>query len=130
MLESVEYTFEVNTPEDRYRVGASALGTPEGGPKDNCHFEITESLKHEKFAHRLWEKVGGKRWYSGTLGGLITYNLEPVEAGTRFTYGVKSEIHWGILGKIIQPLILWYSRKEYEKWLENLKNILEEQNQG
>ena len=125
MMERVEYTSEVNTPEDKYKVGATALGTPEGGPPDNCHFEITESLEHGKFTHRSWEKV-----YRGTMGGLITSTLEPVEAGTRFTYEVKSEIHWGILGKIIQPLILWYSRKEYEKWLENLKNILEEQNQG
>ncbi len=121
MMKSVEYTSEVNTPKDKYRVGATALGTPEGGQVNNCHFEITESLENEKMTHRLWEKV-----YRGTLGGLITYTLEPVEAGTRFTYELNPDkIPWGILGKIITPLWLREGRKEYEKALENLKNILE-----
>jgi uncharacterized protein YndB with AHSA1/START domain len=121
MMQSVEYTSEVNTPKDKYRVGATAHGTPEGGPEFNCNFEITESLETEKFTHRLWEKV-----YRGTLGGLITYTLEPVEAGTRFTCEVNmNEIPWGILGKILSPLWVRMGRKEYEKALENLKNILE-----
>ena len=121
MMESVEYTSEVNTPQDKYRVGATALGTPKGGPPNNCHFEITESLKNEKFTHRLWEK-----WGSGTLGGPITYTLEPIEAGTRFTYEADYEIHRGILGKILAPLILRMGRKEFEKSLENLKSLLEQ----
>ena len=124
-FEIVEYTTEVSNPKDKYRLGETALGTPEGGPPNNCHFEITESLEHEKFTYRLWEKVGGMLWYRGTLGGLITYTLEPVKAGTRFTYEVGSEIHWGILGKIIQPFSLWYARKIWQKALEKLKNILE-----
>jgi hypothetical protein len=35
------------------------------------------------------------------------------------------EMPWGILLKIVEPLILRMSRKEYEKSLENLKSILE-----
>lgn len=31
MMVSVEYTSEVRTPQDKYRVGATALGTPKGG---------------------------------------------------------------------------------------------------
>jgi hypothetical protein len=74
----------------------------------------------------MWEKVGGKWWYRGTLGGLLTYTLEPVETGTRFAYGVESEIHWGILGKIMEPFSLWYMRaRVWSKAIENLKNILE-----
>jgi hypothetical protein len=104
-------------------VGATAHGIPKGYEEFNCHFELTESLEHEKMTHRLWEKwIGG--W--GTMGGLITTILEPIEAGTRFTYDVNlNEIPWGILGKIISPLVLWYGRKEYEKAFENLKSILE-----
>jgi len=64
--------------------------------------------------------------YRGTMGGLITSTLEPVEAGTRFTYEANfNEIPWGILGKIIAPLLLRMYRKEFEKPPENLKTILE-----
>jgi hypothetical protein len=120
MMESVEYTSEVNTPKDKYRVGATAQGTPKSGELNNCKFEVTESLENEKFTHRLWEK-----WGRGILGGPITYTLEPVEAGTRFTYEVIYEIPFGIFGKIIAPLIRRMGRKEFERSLENLKNILE-----
>ena len=80
-FEIVEYTTEVSTPKDKYRLGATALGTPEGGPPNNCHFEITESLEHEKFTHRMWENT-----FLWTLGGFVTYTLEPVEKETKFTY--------------------------------------------
>jgi uncharacterized protein YndB with AHSA1/START domain len=120
MMVSVEYTSEVNTPQDKYRVGATAVGTPKGGPPNNCHYEITESLEPEKLTHRMWEK-----WGRGILGGSLTYTLEPVEAGTRFTYEADYEIPFGILGKIVEPLILRMGRKEFEKSLENLKGILE-----
>jgi uncharacterized protein YndB with AHSA1/START domain len=120
MMKSVEYTSEVNTPQDKYRVGATGLGTPEGGPLNNCHYEITEIVEHEKITHGMWEK-----WGPGTLSGSITYTLEPVEAGTRFTYEADYKIPFGILGKIIAPFILLYGRKELEKSLENLKTILE-----
>jgi hypothetical protein len=73
----------------------------------------------------MWEVVGGRWWYRGTLGALITYTLQPVEAGTRFTYELESEIHWGILGKIMQPFALWYARRIWQKQVENLKSILE-----
>jgi uncharacterized membrane protein len=100
MMKSVEYTSEV---------------------KNNCIFEITDSLENEKLTHRLWEKVP-----FGTLGGLVTYTLEPVGAGTRFTYEMEPyKIPWGILGKILTPLWMREGRKEYEKALENLKGILE-----
>ncbi len=80
MMENVKYSSEVHTPKDKYRVGATALGTPKGGSPDNCHYEVTESLEHEKFAHRMWE-----RWLGRTLGGPVTYTLEPVDGGTKLT---------------------------------------------
>jgi len=120
MMESAEYTSEVHTPKDKYRVGATALGTPKGGPPNNCHYEITESLEYEKFTHRMWEK-----WLRGTLGGPVTYTLEPVDGGTKLTMVGELEMPWGILLKIIEPLILRMGRKEFEKSLNNLKSILE-----
>ena len=120
MLKSVEYTSEVHTPQDKYRVGTTALGTPKSGEVNNCHFEITESLENKKLTYRLSEK-----WGRRTLGGPITYTLESVEAGTRFTYEASYEIPFGILGKIIKPFIMLYGRKEIEKYLKQLKNILE-----
>jgi hypothetical protein len=69
----------------------------------------------------MWEK-----WGPGKLSGSITYTLEPVKAGTRVTYEADYNIPFGILGKIIAPLILLYGRRELKKSLENLKNILEQ----
>ena len=120
MMESVEYNSEVHTPKEKYRVGETALGTPKGGPPDNCHFEIIESLEHEKFIHPMWEK-----WLGATLGGPVTYTLESVNGGTKLTMVGELEMPWGILLKIVEPLILKMSRKEFEKSLENSKNLLE-----
>ena len=119
-FEIVEYTSEVSNHEAKYRVGATALGTPKGGPPDNCHYEITESLEHEKFTHRMWEK-----WLRGTLRGPVTYTLEPVDGGIKLTMVGELIMPWGILLKIVEPLILRMGRKEFEKSLDNLKNILE-----
>ena len=48
---SVEYTSEIRTPEDKYKVGASAHVTEKHGEFD---LEITESLENEK--SRLFRK--------------------------------------------------------------------------
>jgi hypothetical protein len=73
----VEYTSEVHTPQDKYRVGATAQGTPNTPFGDSqhhiCRFEIIESLEHEKIKYRAWEKPK----YFGTLAclELIPWNL-------------------------------------------------------
>ena len=49
--ERVEYTSEVNTSKDKYRVGATAQGIPKK-PEDNyCRFEIIESLENKKIKY-------------------------------------------------------------------------------
>ena len=45
-IKSVKYTSEVQTPKDKYKVGASAHMTEKHGESD---LEITESLENEKF---------------------------------------------------------------------------------
>jgi len=110
---SVEYTSKVRTPEDKYRVGATAHMTLNKG---DLYLEITESLENEKMACRL----------EGTYDGLITYSLEPVEKGTKLTYGMDYEMPWGILGKFLGKLFIHrMEEKELERSLEQLKSILE-----
>jgi len=110
---SVEYTSEVHTPKDKYRVGATAHMTLNKGDLD---LEITESLENEKMAYRL----------EGTYDGLITYSLEPVEKGTKLTYAADYEMPWGILGKFLDKLFIHrMEEKKLERSLENLKSILE-----
>jgi len=51
--------------------------------------------------------------------------MEPEESGTRLTYRVDYEMPWGILGKVIEPLMGRMGTKEFERSLENLKNLME-----
>jgi len=113
-LKSVEYTSEVHTPEDKYRVGATAHGIPK--KKGEYNFEITESLENEKLTFRLY----------GRIRALGTYILEPVEKGTKFTVVADYEMPWGIFGKILEPLLFRrVMEKEFERDLKNFKSILE-----
>jgi len=114
-FKSVEYTSEVRTHKDKYRVGASAHGTPK--KQEKCDLEITESLENEKITYRLYNR--------GNV--LVTYILEPIEEGTKFAYVVEYEMPWSILGKLLE--ILFFRRqleKVWERSLENLKSILGE----
>jgi len=116
-LKGVEYTSEVRTPEDKYRVGATAHGIPKKqGKSIKLNFEITESLENKKITYRfLYLKA---RVHA-------TYILEPVEEGTKFTYVVDYEMPWSILGKILGKLTTVGAGREYERSLENFKSILE-----
>jgi len=110
----VKFTSEVNTPEDKYRVGASARPTT----YDKLTFKVTESLKNEKITY-LIEEPGRE--------STITLVLEPVEDGTKLTYAMSYEMPWGIFGKFLEKLILGsgIGERTLNKLLENLKNILE-----
>jgi len=117
-LKSVEYTSKVRTPKDKFRVGASAHGTP--GPrarvKGGFDFEITESARNEKMTYRFM--------YGKDARVLVTNILEPVVDGTRFTYVVDYEMS-SIRGKIFGGLVTRGADKEAMRSLQNLKNILE-----
>ena len=109
----VKFTSEVNTPEDKYRVGASARPTT----YDRLTFKVTESLKNEKIAYLIEEP---KRNSS------ITLVLEPAEDGTKLTYAVSYEMPWGIFGKFLEKLFAKrIGEGQLEKSLEKLKSILE-----
>ncbi len=121
----VEYTSEVHTPKDKYRVGATAQGIPKK-PEDNyCRFEIIESLENKKMKYYAWEKPR----YLGILSMFITYFLEPAGTDTKITYEIESEKYgvFGIFGKFLEKLYLRRMIKmQIQKALEKLKSILEQ----
>jgi len=112
-LKSSEYTSEVRTPEDKYRVGASAHIIEKHVKYD---LEITEILENEKITAR-------SKGMAVTM--TLTFLLESVEEGTKLTYAMD----WaglGIFGKISDKLGgEKHAEKGIEKSLNNLKNILE-----
>ena len=109
----VEFTSEVNTPEDKYRVGASARPIT----YDGLTFKVTESLKNEKITY-LTDEEGRK--------STITIALETLDEGTKLIYAVDYKMPWGIFGKFLEKLFVKrIGEGGLEKILENLKSILE-----
>jgi hypothetical protein len=119
---NIEYTSEMNTLKDKYRVGASGHGIPKKkGESIRLNFKITESLENKKITHRINEKMFG-----GTFTVLATYTLESIEAETKFTYSGHYEMPWGIFGKFLDKLFIHrIAKRDLRTELENLKNILE-----
>jgi len=116
-IENVEYTTEMSTPKDKYRVGATAHATIKG--EGEVHFEIMESLENTKITI---QGKGGKT----TKVYMLTYTLEPVEEGTKLTQRTDYELSWGILGKFLDKLVAQrITEKDMERQLEKLKSILE-----
>lgn len=109
----VKFTSDVNTPDDKYRVGASAQPTT----YDKLTFKVTECLHNEKIRYLVEEP---KR------NSTITYILEPIEDGTKFTYVVGYEMPWGIFGKLLEKAFAKrMGEGQLKKSLEKLKSILE-----
>ena len=116
-LKSIKYTSEMNSPEDKYRIGLSAHLVIKG--EGEMNLEITESLENEKIAYHL---AGG----SFTKDMVLIFILNPLEEGTKFTYGVNYEVSWGVFGRFLDKLFAQREvKKGIEKALENLKSILE-----
>jgi len=105
---NMKFTSEVNTSEDKYRVGASAY--PSAHPE--AEFKVTESLQYEKITYLHEGKAP------------MTYLLEPTDEGTRLTYRLEYEMS-GIFGKVIEKLFWGIGERDVEKGLETLKSILE-----
>ena len=112
----VEYISEVNTPEDKYRVGTIAHITEKHGEYD---FEVIESLENERFTARSRGMHGGKATMT------LTQILKPVDGGTKLTFVGVVEMPWEILGKAIGGLARRAGERDSKKALEKLKNILE-----
>jgi len=115
-LKSVEYISDVRTPEDKYRVGASAHAIKV--EQEEFDFRITESLENEKITARTTPIHGA------TMTTLFL--LKPTEMGTEVTYAVDYEMPWGIFGKFLDKLFIRrLFKKDISGEAEKLKSILE-----
>jgi len=112
-LQSLEYTSQVSTLEDKYNVGTTAHVVLKQGESD---LEITESIQHETLTFHS----KGKR-----LNAIITYRLEPVDAGAKFTYIVDYEIPLGLLGRVLARTMKGSGEREVKRSLETLKSLVE-----
>ena len=113
---SAEYTSEVRTPKDKYRVEASAHVIKE--KQEELDFEITESLENEKLTVRI----------SSIHGATLTasFVLKPMEVWTEMTYAIDYEMPWGIFGKFLDKLFVRRAlKKDISGEAEKLKSILE-----
>jgi len=113
---SAEYTSEVRTPKDKYRVEASAHVIKE--KQEELDFEITESLENEKLTVRI----------SPIHGATLTasFVLKPMEVWTEMTYAIDYEMPWGIFGKFLDKLFVRRAlKKDISGEAEKLKSILE-----
>ena len=116
----VDYTSEVCTSEDKYRVGASAKVISENaGKKMEFNYEITESIENEKMTTRFTSK---------DVSGFGIFSLKPTQTGTELSYVMEYRLPYSILGKIIDRLVIGREiekEEDLDTTFENLKNNLE-----
>jgi carbon monoxide dehydrogenase subunit G len=110
-VQSAKYISEVSTPEDKYKVGASAHIIEKRWDYD---LEVIESLENEKLI------VHSKGKYAYTT----TYTLKPYDEGTKLTYSSEYGTG-GILAKTFVKLFAGTLEKQVDKALEKLKSIIE-----
>ena len=110
---NAQYTSEVQTPKDKYEVGATAHII---GPEE-FDAEITESLENKKLTYHA--KVP-------KMSFTITSILESVDEGTKYTHVIDAELPWGVFGKFLGRVMRGMGEKESEKSLKKLKSLLEQ----
>ena len=98
---NMKFTTEVNSPKDKYRVGASAY--PSAHPK--ADFKVTENLENEKIT------------YLHVGEATMTYILKPTDEGTRLTYVMEYEFK-SILDKILMKIFGRVGERDVEKSLD------------
>lgn len=110
-----KYLTEVNTQDDKYKVGATTLFD------GDCHFEVLESIENEKMIYHIYEKS-----ILGRLGGRLIFSIEPVESGCKFTYRAEMEFPNLFVEKLVgNYFTLRWFEKQLRTNLEKLKAVLE-----
>ncbi|MFX0200842.1 MAG: SRPBCC family protein [Candidatus Hodarchaeota archaeon] len=115
LMMSAEYTSEVQTLEDKFKVGATAHTRTHSGIESDV--EITKSLENEKMTSRTTSR---------TMTAIGTYTLKPTKAGTLVSYVMDYEFHtilWKVFEKLVAGRMI---AKDSGKSLEKLKSLLEQ----
>jgi len=108
---NIKFKSEMHTPEDKYRVGATAYSSDQ----PEIEFEITESQENEKITYRVKES---------NMKMDISAVLETVDEGTKMTYIIDTELK-SFLMRVVGKLFAGMGKSEMDKSIEKLKSILE-----
>lgn len=84
-------------------------------------FTVRWTVVENDAARRVvWEGRGPMRSHAG-----VTYELEPVGAGTRFTYLNEFALPGGPLGRVAEPVVKRVTAGELDRSLDRLKALVE-----
>jgi len=81
------------------------------------HYKITEWVENEKLTFILTSGLPKKDDQIWTL--------EAIPSGSRFTFIEDFEIPWGIIGRLLDKLLVGNIGKGIEEILGNLKKVIE-----
>lgn len=85
--------------------GVAFSFTVKQGKSTKLNLEIAENLEDKKITYRTYDMT-----FRGTYTALVTYALEPAEAGTEFSYRLGYEMPWVLgLGIWFLPFSLLFS---------------------
>lgn len=87
------------------------------GRSFTVRWEVVENRPAERV---VWQGRGPMRSHAG-----VTYELEPVEGGTRFSYTNEFALPGGPLGRIAGPVIKRVTGSELDRSLNRLRQLVE-----
>ncbi len=113
--ETFEYLTPVESDEDKYKVGTTALFF------DTCHHEIIQSEKFRKLVYRKFELT-----FLGMLEFQTAFKINPTEDGVRFSYIARFIIPKGIKHHLyINVFTKRWMESQIAKETKELKMLLE-----
>jgi carbon monoxide dehydrogenase subunit G len=84
-------------------------------------FTVRWKVVENRAAKRVvWEGRGPLRSHAG-----VTYELEPIEGGTRFSYTNEFALPGGPLGRVAGPVIKKVTATEIDRSLNRLRELVE-----
>jgi len=102
----------------------SGVGTPfyieekAAGPLMKLNFAVTDWIENERLAFSMTSGTGVKGYEQ-------SWTVEATPSGSRFTFMENVELPFGIIGKLIGPLVQRSSGATVEKMLAKLKSLAE-----
>lgn len=87
-----------------------------GGPTIKANFVVTEWEKDKKLAFKMTSGTGVKSY-------IQKWTLEPIPAGTKFTFLEDFELPFGVIGKLIVRLGKSLSERHIRKMIRTLKQL-------